>query len=187
MEHNYENCRNYTCRTKCRQDGFKLAKEEIKKEIEKLGREAKWERDHGKGILIKEPYAPYEKMLNFLDRLSWRDKAIEKIENMIKGDETKEKQKALDTIKNMNFCGLCTTGDCDNCERLKAKKIAMAAVEKDIKAKFEHAPTRQAPGQLFVSWKCRCPRCGFVWMTFGPQKRCHECGQALEWSETWEK
>lgn len=46
---------------------------------------------------------------------------------------------SIDVIKRMNFCGLCTTGACDECERKKAKDEAIKALETQEKLKEELA------------------------------------------------
>lgn len=38
-------------------------------------------------------------------------------------------QKAINTLKYLNFCGICTTGPCDNCDRKLAKDAAIAALK----------------------------------------------------------
>lgn len=41
-----------------------------------------------------------------------------------------ETREIIETIQNMNFCGLCTTGNCRECIRKKAKEKAIEALEK---------------------------------------------------------
>lgn len=44
-------------------------------------------------------------------------------------------ERALRTIKNLNFCGICTGGDCGRCDRYIAKTEAIAALEKQTAKK----------------------------------------------------
>ena len=41
-----------------------------------------------------------------------------------------EIKEIIETIQNMNFCGLCTTGNCRECIRKKAKEKAIEALKK---------------------------------------------------------
>lgn len=41
-------------------------------------------------------------------------------------------QKIIETIKYLNFCGLCTTGDCKNCVRKIAKDKVLELLKSDI-------------------------------------------------------
>lgn len=40
-------------------------------------------------------------------------------------------QEIIQTIKYLNFCGLCTTGDCKNCARKMAKDKVLKLLEED--------------------------------------------------------
>lgn len=40
-------------------------------------------------------------------------------------------QEIIETIKYLNFCGLCTTGDCKNCERKIAKDKVLELLKLD--------------------------------------------------------
>ena len=40
-------------------------------------------------------------------------------------------QEIIETIKYLNFCGLCTTGDCKNCKRKIAKDKVLQLLERD--------------------------------------------------------
>lgn len=41
-----------------------------------------------------------------------------------------ETREIIEIIQNMNYCGLCTTGNCRECIRKKAKEKAIEALEK---------------------------------------------------------
>lgn len=38
-------------------------------------------------------------------------------------------QEAIEVLKHLNFCGICTTGPCEECERKQAKEAALIALE----------------------------------------------------------
>lgn len=44
-------------------------------------------------------------------------------------------QDIIETIKYLNFCGLCTTGDCKNCARKIAKDKVLELLENEHKLK----------------------------------------------------
>lgn len=46
-------------------------------------------------------------------------------------------QEIIKTIKCMNFCGLCTTGDCKNCARKISKDKVLELLEKDTAKKVD--------------------------------------------------
>lgn len=41
----------------------------------------------------------------------------------------------IETIKYLNFCGLCTTGDCKNCARKISKEKVLELLDRDIPKK----------------------------------------------------
>lgn len=58
-------------------------------------------------------------------------------------------QEIIETIKYLNFCGLCATGDCENCARKIAKDKVLELLEIDTaKQPIEH--TKQV-GFLFMN------------------------------------
>lgn len=63
-------------------------------------------------------------------------------------------QEVIETIKYLNFCGLCTTGDCKNCTRKIAKDKVLELLERDTaKQPIEH--TKQVGFPFY-----ECPVCG---------------------------
>ena len=63
-------------------------------------------------------------------------------------------QEIIKTIKYLNFCGLCTTGDCKNCARKIAKDKVLELLERDTaKQPIEH--TKQVGFPFY-----ECPICG---------------------------
>ena len=70
-------------------------------------------------------------------------------------------QEIIETIKYLNFCGLCTTGDCKNCVRKIAKDKVLELLEKDT---------------------AKQPICGEK--DVYSEKFCSECGQRFNWDNT---
>ena len=80
-------------------------------------------------------------------------------------------QEIIQTVKYLNFCGLCTTGDCKKCERKISKDKVLELLERDTAKKVDDV-------------SC-CPVCH----TYGKDDDgveggfCPNCGQRLEWKE----
>lgn len=85
-------------------------------------------------------------------------------------------QEIIETIKYLNFCGLCTTGDCKNCVRKIAKDKVLELLEKDT-AKYPIEHTKQVGFPFY-----ECPVCGEK--DVYAEKFCSECGQKFDWSNT---
>lgn len=86
---------------------------------------------------------------------------IEKDNKMTNGE-------IIDTIKYLNFCGLCTTGDCKNCVRKIAKDKVLKLFERDTAMKVDEIS------------------CCQVCHTYGKDdgvegEFCPNCGQRLDW------
>lgn len=74
---------------------------------------------------------PYEYDCNVCRLYNDFEEAMEKarkMEESQKGVRMTE-QEAIKVIKNLVFCGLCTTGPCADCERKQAKEVALVALE----------------------------------------------------------
>lgn len=85
-------------------------------------------------------------------------------------------QEIIETIKYLNFCGLCTTGDCKNCARKIAKDQVLELLERDTaKQPIEH--TKQVGFPFYI-----CPVCGEK--DVYAEKYCSECGQRFDWDNT---
>lgn len=46
--------------------------------------------------------------------------------------DIKKLENAIETIKSLVFCGNCTTGDCKNCDRFKAKNLAIETLQEKL-------------------------------------------------------
>lgn len=69
-------------------------------------------------------------------------------------------QEIIETIKYLNFCGLCTTGDCKNCARKIAKDKVLELLERD-KAKRVDEISCHTYGKDDDGVECEfCPNCG---------------------------
>lgn len=85
-----------------------------------------------------------------------------------------DNKQALETLKGLCLCGICTTGDCANCERYNAKNRAVEALEKQIPKK---------PIAVYDAYRHDCPECGaYVGALATPFGNwCRKCGQRLDW------
>ena len=105
-------------------------------------------------------------------------------------------KEAVSVIKKMNFCGLCTTGPCVDCERKQAKDAALSALEEiqqyraiGTVEECREAAEKQKP-KMPVTYQgtnqSDCPTCGAIVRgikdPFGDW--CSKCGQALDWSKS---
>ena len=105
----------------------------------------------------------------------------------------------IEVIKSMNFCGLCTTGNCAECDKKIAKDEAIkaleeveqyraigtpeecrAAVEKQKAKKpiIEYEQTHDCVTE--IEWKC--PVCGTNYIELAPcGEWCRYCGTKFDW------
>lgn len=86
-------------------------------------------------------------------------------------------QEIIETIKYMNFCGLCTTGDCNNCARKIAKDKVLQLLERDM-AKLPIIHIKQIGFPFY-----ECPTCGEK--DVYAEKYCSKCGQKFDWGEQY--
>lgn len=82
-------------------------------------------------------------------------------------------QEIIDTIKDINFCGLCTTGDCDNCVKKISKDKVISLLCKDTAIK-----PKKCKGIYNIEYY-ECPNCGEG--DVDGQYYCETCGQKLDW------
>lgn len=89
----------------------------------------------------------------------------------------------IETVKYLNFCGLCTTGDCINCARKISKDKALELLERDTTKKVVRKIQKEdiiighvkfAKGATSY-W---CPNCGKA--ITGSDRHCRYCGQKIE-------
>lgn len=108
-------------------------------------------------------------------------------------------QKVIEVIKNINFCGLCTTGKCEECDRKKAKDEVInsleeiqqyraigtpeecrEAVEKQKAKRCNLIGDGYADGKMVYD-TYECPNCGKQYeVEYDEFNYCPECGQKLE-------
>lgn len=118
-------------------------------------------------------------------------------------------QRAIEVIKQLNFCGLCTTGPCEGCERKETKDTALAALEEIqkyreigsvtfIKAvlrnykqllreigdidKFREERDKQIAWPTSITdHRYICPKCKASRNINQKYAYCPDCGQKLAW------
>lgn len=99
-------------------------------------------------------------------------------------------QEAIEVIKRLNFCGLCTTGPCGNCKRKLAKDVALSALEEikeyrkvgtveECQAAQEKQKAKKLLDPLIYLASGTCPVC--YAQQFNHDVYCRECGQKLDW------
>jgi hypothetical protein len=85
-------------------------------------------------------------------------------------------QKAISAI--MDACNWNGSGQYTSDELTEAKRIVCEATEKQI-------PKKPIDKTLeYDGYYGRCPDCKRVIYDYRNRKRCHNCGQALDWSDT---
>lgn len=74
-EHNYDNCHNYTCRRKCKKDGYNDAIDELAKALkEELGNYDFWKYDIIMDGELEEKDVPYDWIIdNIVKKMKGRD------------------------------------------------------------------------------------------------------------------
>lgn len=94
---------------------------------------------------------------------------------------------AISVLKYLNFCGLCTTGPCGDCERKLAKEAALSALEEiqqyraiGTPDKLRAAMAKQTPADPHVySGGYACPGCGVRRNIAYKYRYCPDCGQRM--------
>lgn len=113
---------------------------------------------------------------------------------------------AIEVLRRLVLCGLCTTGPCEDCERKQAKDAALSALEEiqqyraigtveECRAAMEKQrakkPGKRADRYTDLIQHYSCPVCGKYFgqagvhsaILFDKLKYC-TCGQAIDWGET---
>ena len=88
-------------------------------------------------------------------------------------------EKAIQVIRCTNFCGLCTTGNCKQCEKLMSKEMAINALEKQI----PKTPIKEDSGVNDYDFDYKCPNCGAY---IDKDEHHCECGQVIDWKSVKE-
>lgn len=89
----------------------------------------------------------------------------------------------IETIKYLNFCGLCTTGDCKNCARKISKEKVLELLERDIPKKVVRKMQKEdvTIGRIKFAKGTKtywCPNCDKA--ITGTDHHCRYCGQKIE-------
>lgn len=115
-------------------------------------------------------------------------------------------QKVIEVIRQLNFCGLCTTGSCGKCERQQAKEATVAALEEIRRYRdtgtIEEIKRMQRYEEIGTVEECReararqtaqlpvitarryvCPRCRASRNINQKYAFCPSCGQRLAWGQ----
>ena len=102
---------------------------------------------------------------------------------------------SIEVIKNMNFCGLCTTGNCAECDRKMAKDEAIKALEEIQQYRAIGTPEecraeveKQNAKNPLRNDECTCPSCGTHNEVIKKRRNtvysdivyCWHCGQTLK-------
>lgn len=88
--------------------------------------------------------------------------------------EREETEAIKNIVKSMIFCGLCTTGNCKECIKKKAKDFTLEAIEKQIPKEPIYKPSNE------LYQRAHCPACKKKIYAWNLQAAHCNCGQRLK-------